>query len=406
MRILHTSPFLPYPPEDGGRLIAWNQIRGLAARGHMLDLVVPLRRPEDPGNVAVLEKIGRVHTVDIPARADALTAVSALGHNRSLRIERHALSDVSAAMERALAGEDANAPDLVFLDSLFTAYLAPVVRRVRPRTPCVLLQHNVESQVFDRLVERSDQGTLKLLRGWEAPRIRRAEREAAVAVDRVLTLSAEDARTMEALAPGCRTAVCGPGIPTYPGETIPPPAAGDTVLFLGSYRWPPNVDGARWLASEIWPLVRARRPEARLVLAGADPQGVIAPLADTALGIETPGFVEDAVATVRSAAVCVVPLRAGGGIRLKILEALANERALVTTTVGGEGLGLVPERHAAFADEPAAFADAVVSALEHPEGSAAMARGGRRHVEAEFSWDAAIARLESILEGVRAEGRA
>lgn len=402
MRILYTAPFVPYPPHDGGRLISFHYLKGLAQRGHELTLVLPLRRPEDLESAEQLAELGEVRTVPVRARSTAAIAWEALRYRESLRIRRHTLPEIVSPFVRALADPF----DLVFLDSLFTAYLLPFVRLERPRLPVVLLELNSESQVFQRLVQVRGTHFLRLLALWEQPRITTAERAATRGVDRVLTLSDQDERTLRQLAGDIDTAVVGPGIPTYRGATIPPPPDAKSVLFLGSYHWPPNRDGARWLAREIWPRVRTRHPEARLLLAGADPTGEIARLADPSLGIEALGFVEDAVAVTREVAVTVVPLRIGGGVRLKILEALANERPVVTTPLGAEGLSLTPGEHALYAESAPDFADAVADLLADPARAHDLAVAGRKRVEALYSWDAVIARLEQLLEDVARQDRA
>ncbi len=401
MRILYTTPFVPYPPTYGGTITPYHHLKGLAARGHDLVMVLPLRRPDDSENVGFVRAFGEVRVVPVSAKSPPRDAARALVKGASFRVTRHRIPGVESATERALLE---NGPfDVVYLDSFFTSYLLPIVRRHSHSTPVVLLEHNVESQVFARLIERRGGLAMRLLALWEAPRTAAAERAAHAALDRVITFSEEDARTISAGAPGTKTFVLGPGTPTYVGETIPPPPNRRTVLFIGAYHWPPNVDGAEWMARRIWPRVRDRIPDARLVLAGLDPGRRIAPLANASRGIEATGFVEDAVATTRAATVCAVPLRFGGGIRLKIIEALANDRPVVTTTLGAEGLGLSPNVHALFADDEETFAASVVRLLEDESLAQRIAREGRGFVEERFSWPRVLDRLESLLRAVVAE---
>jgi glycosyltransferase involved in cell wall biosynthesis len=373
-------------------MITYHHVEGLSKRGHALTLVLPLRRPEDAASAARLEERARVRAVRVTTKATFRAAAEGLARNTSFRIARHEFSEVAREMTSALSEK----PDLVFLDSLFTAYLLPVVRRVS-NVPVVLLEHNVESRVFERLVQNTGSARWRFLSLWESARIGAAERRAADAASRVLTLSQEDADAIAALAPQSKTAVCGPGIPTYPGETILAPSERETVLFLASYLWPPNVDGAEWLVRSVWPRVREFLPTARLVLAGPDPGGRIRRLTNRQLSIEAPGFVEDAVATTRAAGVAVAPLRVGGGVRLKILEALANERPLVTTSLGAEGLGLIDDMHALFADTAERFAEAIVGLLQDAGAAQRLAREGRAFVEERYSWEIALSRLERIL---------
>jgi glycosyltransferase involved in cell wall biosynthesis len=396
MRIVYASPFFPYPPIDGARSVNWNQVKGLAARGHRLELVLPIRRPEDPTNVPHLEQVAAVRAVPVPVRGLWREAAGALARGQSLRIRRHSFAEVSQAMAGALATR----ADVVFLDTVFTSYLLPAVRRVAPDVPVVLHELNVESQLFRRFVANDSRWHLRLGAWWEAPRVERAELDAWEAVDRVITLSEDDAREIERRCPRARVSACAPGTPTYPGEHIPPPASDTSVLFLATYRYPPNVDAARWLARSIWPRVRALRPDATLTIAGQDPAGHTGGLADERLGIRVLGFVEDAAETVRAAAVVVAPLRVGGGVRIKILEALANERPLVSTTLGGEGLPIESGVHASLVDGEEAFAGEVARLLGDRAGARRLAAAGRALVEQRFSWTAAVDRLERILQDV------
>ncbi len=350
-----------------------------------------------------MRAFGSIRAVPTIHRSMLGIARDALRHGASIRITRHRFSAVERELARAIR-EDGPF-DVVYLDSVFTSYLLPIVRAEAPRAPVVLLELNVESQVFDRWAAQRGGPALALLSRWEAPRIARAERAAHRELERVITLSEEDARTIRAGAPEARTFVLGPGTPTYAGDEIPPPPDRSTVLFFGSYHWPPNVDAAEWMAGHIWPRVLERAPDARLVLAGLDPKRSIARLADPARHIDARGFVDDAVATTRAATVCAVPLRVGGGIRLKIIEALANERPVVTTTIGAEGLGLTPGEHALFADTEEEFGAAVARLLADEREAQRIARAGRRFVEEHYAWPRIIDRLESFLAGAITEGR-
>jgi glycosyltransferase involved in cell wall biosynthesis len=255
-----------------------------------------------------------------------------------------------------------------------------------------------------RLVDQRPNGMLRLVSLAEIPLLERNERQVHERLDKVMTFSNLDAEAIRATAPRARTVVLGPGIATYPGESIPRPTE-RIVLFLGAYQWPPNLDAAEWMAREIWPRVRERTSGARLILAGHDPTGRVKLLANERAGVVVPGFIEDATQMTRSAWVCVAPLRIAGGVRLKIIEALANERPVVTTTIGAEGLGLKPGEHAHFADDAESFARAVSSLLTDESKALRSAQIGREYVENMFAWPRVIERLERVLENVVREER-
>jgi glycosyltransferase involved in cell wall biosynthesis len=397
MRILATSPFLPWPPIDGGRIVAYHHLRGLAARGHEITMFYATRRPEDTGNARHLEPFGRVRLAPARRRSAPGIALAALARGRSLREERHRVPGLAAALERLLEEERDRPFDVALLDSLFTGYLAPVLRARSPATRIVLFEHNVESQVFRRMVATTGSLGWRVVGAWETPRVEAAERRAALAADRVLMLSEEDAAALRAIAPAAKVSVLGPGVETFPGQAIAPPPEPRRALFLGSYHWPPNRDAVAWLLGGIWPRVRRRIPAARLVLAGNDRSGEMRALADPAAGVEARGFVEDVAAVTREAAVCLAPLRFGGGIRLKVLEALANERPVVGTPAGLEGLALRDGEHVTVAGDAEEVARAVAELLEDPERAARQARAGRARVEEAYSWEAVARRLEDAM---------
>jgi glycosyltransferase involved in cell wall biosynthesis len=175
-----------------------------------------------------------------------------------------------------------------------------------------------------------------------------------------------------------------------------------SILFLASFRHHhTNVDAALWLAHEIFPRVRADVPEARLVLAGYGPPDALHALAAADPAIEVPGFVDDLERCYREAAVFAAPILTGGGIIVKILDALAAGRPVVTTTYGNEGVGAVPGRDLLVADEPADFAAAVVELLRDPLRAATLGENGRAFVQANYSPAALFNQLEQVYQEVR-----
>lgn len=171
-----------------------------------------------------------------------------------------------------------------------------------------------------------------------------------------------------------------------PGERV--------VLFFGKLDYPPNADALRWLASEIAPHVRTRVPTARFVVAGSRPPRRSMP------PLEFVGFVPDLAAALRTADVCVAPLRAGTGIRTKVLEGLAAGRPTVATSVGDLGIGTEDGVHLLRRNGGAAFADAVADLLEDPAAAAALGAAGRQHVARRYDWRAVAARFEEALDGI------
>jgi glycosyltransferase involved in cell wall biosynthesis len=174
--------------------------------------------------------------------------------------------------------------------------------------------------------------------------------------------------------------------------------SGSYVAMVGNFEHPPNVDGLRWLVEEVWPKVRAAKPEARLCVAG--PACPAPSSALQAQGIDMVGFVDDIDAFFSGAAVSLGPYRFGGGVKIKVLEALARGCPTVVTPVGAEGLNVVDGVHLKIAGDAAGFAQAILDVLSNPEQAALRAQVGRAHVASNFSFESKTAGLKAIIEGL------
>jgi glycosyltransferase involved in cell wall biosynthesis len=171
------------------------------------------------------------------------------------------------------------------------------------------------------------------------------------------------------------------------------------LVFTGAMDWYPNEDAVLHFLTTTLPEVRRRIPGVTLAVVGRNPSARLRD-AGKAVGVEVTGTVPDVRPHVAQAAVCIVPLRIGGGTRLKIFEALAMGKAVVSTTVGAEGLPIVPGEHYVQADGPAEFAQAVVGLLENPDRRRALGGAGRRLVEARYSWETIGRQFEGLCKEI------
>ena len=169
------------------------------------------------------------------------------------------------------------------------------------------------------------------------------------------------------------------------------------MVFTAKMDFRPNVDAVLWFAQEVLPLIRQEVPEARFWVVGKDPHPRLAPLADDP-GVRLTGWVEDVRPFIAAAAVYAIPLRIGGGTRLKVLEAMAMGKAIVSTTLGCEGFDLVPGQELVIADTPEVFARAVLALLADPERRARIGRAARRFAGSRYDWRMIVPRLERVYE--------
>jgi glycosyltransferase involved in cell wall biosynthesis len=244
-------------------------------------------------------------------------------------------------------------------------------------------------------------------------KLARYERRAMRDYDAVVAVSEEDRRTLLRLDPAGRIGVVPNGVDTahFSRAAIVRERAGPfsfraaTLVFSGTLDFRPNVDAVTWFAREVLPLIRARRPDARLLVVGRRPAPTLQALA--AEGVLTlTGEVPDARPYLAGAAVYVVPMRIGGGVRFKLLEALALEAPVVSTGMGAEGIdGLRDGEHCLLADAPAAFADSVLRLLADPTMGRQLGEAGRALMLGSYDWSAIVPRLEAIYQDLLSAAR-
>ncbi|HEY7300645.1 MAG TPA: glycosyltransferase family 4 protein [Xanthobacteraceae bacterium] len=227
-------------------------------------------------------------------------------------------------------------------------------------------------------------------------KLRREELRTYRAADGVYLCSTADERRLLDQVPKIRTAVIpnAADIDYYQPRPSDPPPDGRTIVYFGLLSTVPNVDGVTHFVHEIWPHIAAKHPEARFKIIGGRPSPSLAALAGPR--IEFTGLVPDLRPHLAEAAMVVVPLRLGGGTRLKIVEAMAMGKAIVSTSLGVEGIEAVPGRDLLVEDQPAAFAHAVSALLANPSLAASIGRSARQLAKNRYSWSGAARALEAF----------
>jgi glycosyltransferase involved in cell wall biosynthesis len=269
------------------------------------------------------------------------------------------------------------------VEHFWCAAYAPLLRSCCGRL--VLDLHNIESELA-----RTHALAARWPASWASRRFadayKRLEREWLPQFDVILTASEDDRRHVD-----------HPNVLVFPNAlpeiTRPSQPEADVIVFSGNLEYHPNVEAVRWFRTLIWPRVREKAPGAEWRLLGSNPEAVAAFTAGDPR-IRVVGPVEDAIASLAEAKVCIAPLLSGSGTRFKILEAWAAGRAVVSTTLGAEGLGARDGEHLLLADDPNDFADAVLRLWNDPPLRARLGEAGRIHYEDRFTWPAAWRKLD------------
>jgi len=403
MKILWLNAGLLLPLDKGGRLRTWHLMRHLARRHDIsyISFCDPNDSPEHrEGMREVATRLVTIPRTDPPKGTAAFYADAA----------RYVLDAAPYAVAKYRSPEYRDAVRRLLDESTFDAvvsdFLTPVVN-LPDRLPCpaILFTHNVEAEIWRRQAETATNPGSRFLLGQQWRRMLRFERDALSRFDLVLAVSDADRGTFGRLYPDALKRpvhVVQTGVDT--AFFAPRPAEADErrahLVFTGSMDWLPNEDGMLYFVRDILPRIRQLEPDATLSIVGRAPTPAVKRLAD-GHGIEVTGRVDDVRPHIAAGAVYIVPLRIGGGTRLKIFEAMAMGKAVVSTTVGAEGLPVTHGHDILIADEPARFAQAVVHMIRSVDARRRIESAARRLVVEKHDWSASAADFEHALARVR-----
>lgn len=395
MHILLLTQVLPYPPDSGPKIKTLNVLKYLAQR-HTVTLISFVRGDQTAEAEALRRYCAEVHTVPITRRVldDAL----ALGHSLLTGQPWMMTRDDRAAMRRLVDDVAARTRfEVVHADQLNMAQYA---RRV-PGAARLLDAHNALWVLYQRLEKTMPLGPRKalLMRDWRL--LKTYEGAVVRDFEGVLAVSEEDRLALQQAANTTKAISVIPiAVDTDDLPVLTRHPQGDRLVHVGTMYWPPNIDGIHWFLEAVYPHIRTCRPQVMFDVVGSRPPESLTRLSAPAHGLNVTGYVPDTRPYLQQAGVYVVPLRAGGGMRVKILEALAHGMPLVTTSLGCEGIALRHGEHALIADDPRDFAQAVLSLLADPAQAATLGRNGRHLIETTYDYRQAYRPLDDLLAAI------
>jgi glycosyltransferase involved in cell wall biosynthesis len=379
-RILALTSRVPWPPREGHQLRSYHLLDALASQ-HEVHLLSCLRGEDDPAAGSPLrDKLTGFEALPIPAEQSRAGLASALTRSVLTRTPFVVAKYAFAALRRRVA-ELAGRFDLVHVDML---PLMAVVTGIDPRIPVVLNAHNVEHGLLAARIDVEPGLAARSFLRNQLPKLRTFESDACRRASTVLACSEDDAAQLRHMAADTPIQVVPNGVDLETNRPGGTPSKPLQMVFVGQMGWFPNRDGVEWFLSDILPRIVAEQPRARFVIIGKSGSLVVS---ERLRGnVELAGFVDDVRKPVLESAVYVVPLRAGSGTRLKVLEAMALGKAIVTTRIGAEGIELEPGRDALFADDDAGFARAVLHLMERPEEIERLGAAARKAAERRYGW--------------------
>jgi sugar transferase (PEP-CTERM/EpsH1 system associated) len=373
-----------WPLDAGGRLRSFHLIKELSRR-HRVSLLTTHLPGDDP-TVLTEHLPDCVEIVSVPyvlPKHGSMRFAAALMRSwfssRPVDLWKSRVGGLTHEVKRRI---ERGSVDVCVADFLTATQNIPMGDGI----PVVLFEHNIEHVIWQRMSQHEQRLWRRLLLQFETSKMRRAEVDACRNADLTLAVSDADRFKLQELAPGANIATIATGVDIDYFTPNGAPASDHSLVFTGSLDWYPNEDAMFYFFGDILPRIRAAVSDATATIVGRNPKAHLMLAAAETPGVSLTGNVPDVRPYMRDAAVFIVPLRIGSGTRLKIFEAMAMGKAVVSTTVGAEGLGLTPGVHFLQADTPEDFANAVISLMRDPARRNALGKAARELVEKHYSW--------------------
>jgi len=392
MKILWVKTDFLHPTTRGGQIRTLELLRCLHRR-HEIHYVA-FHDPREPEGLArASEYCSKAYPIDFQLTDKASPAflvelLEGLFSSTPVSIQRCVSSAMKAQIEQLLHKER--------FDHVICDFLSPA-----PNIPqlesCVLFQHNVEAVIWKRRTEHASDALRRFYLKRQADRMFRYEGAVCKKVRKVIAVSEDDAALMRDWygVPGIDAVPTGVDAEYFKPRSPVPPAI--DLVFVGSMDWAPNIDGIDWFQREVLPVLLRKKPDCSIAIVGRKPPRAVQQLAETYPRIQVTGTVPDVRPWLWGSKVSIVPLRVGGGTRLKIFEAMAAGIPVVSTTVGAEGLGAKDGETIRLADSPEKFAESCLSLLDDAAERQRLSERALHMITSLYSWEAAATAFENSL---------
>ncbi len=398
MKVLFLCNKSPYPPKEGGPIAMNALIEGLADAGHQVKVLAinsnkyGIDVNEIPGNY---RKKTNIETVYINLAIKPLDAFINLFTKKSYHVQRFISKDFEKKLIRILSEEDF---DIVQFETLFISPYIDIIRK-HSRAKIILRSHNIEHLIWKRVAEITTNPLKKYYLGHLWKTLRNYELGKFNDYDGIVTITKNDGDFF--IKNGCNiplTAIpFGINLEKFRAErnieTRFP-----SLFQIGAMNWIPNIEGVKWFLDKVWPMVNQNFPKLKLYLAGREMPDWLTKL--NSENIEVLGEVEDALDFIASNAIEVVPLFSGSGIRIKIIEGMAMGKAVVSTSIGAEGINVENGKNIMLADDPESFYQAIKKCVESRQYCLDLGANAKQLIEKDHDNKKLIEKLEAFYRSI------
>lgn len=395
MKILFLTPYVPYPLNNGGLIRVHHLLLNLGRKHDVTAICMEPDNDAQAAGIKLFEAEGiKLETVPVAnnqkKERKRIYQLLSLVSSKPYQYKQYH----SAAMQKVISQhlKEGNY-DLLMVEFSQMGYY-----QLDTNIPSYVDQHNVEYEIMHRTYQTEKSPLRKLLAYREWKKYFKQEIENCEKFTGCLTTSQRDADILQERSPGMQCHVIPNGVDSEFFQSDNPEIDPNMVLFTGTISYYPNTEGILWFYKNIWPLIKKKNPKATFCIAGKGPPPEVQSIADSDSSVTATGMVDDMRDYYNKAAVVVVPLRVGGGTRLKILEGMSMSKAIVSTSVGAEGIDHTNGEDILLKDTPEEFSTAVIAVMEHKALRQKLEVEGRKLVEAKYDWRAVSEKLSDVFE--------
>jgi len=395
VKILLLTLVLPYPPDSGPKVKTYNMVKYIS-QAHDLTLVSFVRGDQTAEIEHLKQFCHAIYPIPIQRSRikDGLALFKSMVSPTPWVIARDDRESMRGLISTLIKREKF---DLIHADQLNMAQFAPAV----PGIARILDDHNAVWLLYQRMAQTAANPGIRLFLEREWRMLKDYEGRICREFDAVLTVSDEDKQSLvQAMGQDGNLIVAPIAVDTEELKPVQRDLQHTTILHIGTMFWPTNVDGILWFLREVYPIIQREKPDVCFNIIGARPPKKVIQASHDLAGVTVTGYVKDPGEYIRKTGVMVVPLRAGGGMRVKILEAMAKGLPIVSTSIGCEGIAVENGRHLLIADTPEDFAQATLRLLKDLDLSAFLSKNGRELIEKTYDYRQAYRPVGQAYESV------
>lgn len=394
MKILYIAPKIPIPIDEGGKIVIQGEVKYLSKLGHKIDFVAYHRKNSPIKDFSEIEKYARIFLLDVDTRNKIFKAMlnifSRVPYNISKYISQQLRNFINEYLKE-------NQPDVVIVANLHMGYIIDEIRKVS-NVKVILRQHNVEGQLMKRFFDKQKNLFLRYYAKMQFLKFLSYEPQLCEKFDLVVFITEQDEMILKEMNPNINSVVIQVGIERDNFPKIIRDLNPLTIFHIGSLKWLPNLDSAKYFINAILPIIVKEEPKVKFYLYGGIlPENFEMPESVKGNVIQK-GYVADLWDEVKDKMLAVVPLRIGSGMRLKIVELMAAGCYIVTTSLGTEGIKIHDNQHLLIADNENDFAEKCLKVLRNHKQYDSLVENAKIFVEKNYSWEGVAIQFEEQIK--------